>query len=650
MKPRQLVRNIFFLFFLASFFITINAQAQLPPQQWSNKYGGGNVDIPFSIKFTTDGGTIVAGYTDSKDGDVSSQPNREYWDLWVVKLDRCGIIEWERSFGGTGYESARDVVQTADGGYIVAGETNSTDGGVVSGFGGTKDIWILKLNAAGALQWQKRYGGTGLDIANHIHLLDDGTFLLTASSSSNDGNITGNHGTAGYTDGVLMKLDGNGSLQWSKCFGGSKNEELLDIEIINGRTYLAGYANSTDGDIPPQQKNYDVWLLALDANGNKIFSKVYGGSQNDVAYSMTKGDDGSLTLAGYTTSNDGDVSGPKGSQDYWVININPNSGKLNWQKVLGGTDADYANSVITDLDGGYIVAGISYSNNGDVSNPLGEGDYWVIKLSTTGTVVWKQNIGGNGNDHLRSIIYQSSVKEYFLCGDSDSYGGDFNSGQGETDFGIIKLKQLDTLTIDSTVCSIAGFVSPIDTLRDICGNDSAIANYHPVALSSPFNLLKKIDTIFLGQTLQLPSSGNGTINWNADPTLSCTNCSNPIASPTITTRYTATNNLANDCQVTDYFTLVVLDDAVVKIPTAFTPNGDGKNDWFGPVGKVPNEYSIQIFNRNGEIVFKSSSTYSKWDGRFNGKLQPNGVFIYWVQYRDMKNKLLQQKGTLTLIR
>src|SRR6202008_1037230 len=126
--------------------------------------------------------------------------NREYWDLWVVKLDRCGNIQWERSFGGSNYESARDVVQTTDGGYIVAGETNSTDGGVMPGFGGTKDIWILKLNATGTLIWQKRYGGSGLDIANHIHLLTDGTFLLTASSSSNDGNITGNHGTGGYTD------------------------------------------------------------------------------------------------------------------------------------------------------------------------------------------------------------------------------------------------------------------------------------------------------------------------------------------------------------------------------------------------------------------------------------------------------------------
>lgn len=644
------MKNLYQLGCLVCCCIFHTAPAQLPPQQWSRKYGGSNVDIPYSIKITADGGTIVAGYTDSKDGDISTQPNREYWDLWVVKLNRCGDIEWEKSFGGTNYESARDVVQTTDGGYIVAGETNSTDGGVISGYGGTKDIWILKLSAAGNLVWQKRYGGNGLDIANHIHLLNDGSFYLVASSSSNDGNITGNHGTAGYTDGVLMKLDAGGNLLWSRCFGGSKNEEFFDLEIINGRTYLAGFANSTDGDIPPQQKNYDVWLLALDANGNKIYSKVYGGAQNDVAYSMTVGNDGSLTLAGYTTSNDGDVSGARGSQDYWVININPANGNKNWQKVLGGTDADYANGVITDLDGGYIVAGISYSGNGDVTSPLGEGDYWVVKLNASGNMVWNQNIGGSGNDHLRSVVYQPSVKEYFLCGDSDSWDGDFSGGRGEVDFGIIKLKQLDTLLLDSTVCSLTGFIPPTDTLRDICGNDSAYVSYQPIIIGGPFDGIKKIDTIFTGQTLQLPSNANGTITWNYDPTLSCTTCPHPIASPNVTTVYTATNALASNCQRSDQFTLVVLKDAVTHIPSAFTPNGDGLNDWFGPLGKVPNEFSMQVFDRNGTLFFKSSSTYAKWDGRVNGMLQPNGIYVYLVQYKDIQGKWIMKKGTLALLR
>jgi gliding motility-associated-like protein len=622
--------------------------AQLPPQHWANKFGGNDVDIPYTIKFTPDGGTIAAGYTSSTDGDVSPQPNREYWDLWVVKLNNCGVIQWERSFGGTGYESARDIELTDDGGYIVAGETNSTDGGVIAGFGGTKDIWILKLNAAGTLQWQKRYGGNGLDIANHIHKNDDGTFLIAASSSSNDGNITGNHGTAGYTDGVLMKIDANGTLLWSRCYGGSKNEELLDIEVINGRTYIAGYANSTDGDIPPQQKNYDVWVLALDAAGNKIYSKVYGGAQNDVAYSMTKGNDGTLTLAGYTTSNDGDVSGAKGSQDYWVLNINTNGNK-NWQKVLGGTDAEYANVVITDSDGGYLVGGVSYSGDGDISNPMGEGDYWVVKLNAAGTVQWNSNFGGSDNDHLRFMIHEPVRKEYYLCGDSDSYGF-FSNGKGETDFAIIKFKQPDSLSKDTIVCSLNGFAALSDTLKDACGYDSAILTYNPVVIQSPLYLLKKIDTIFEGETIVLPSDTNGSnITWNADPTLSCTNCPNPIASPLQTTIYTAVNSL-DDCSMTDRFTVVVLKDAVVHIPSAFTPNSDGLNDWFGALGKVPDGYQLMIFNRNGELVYKSADLYNKWNGVFNGKIQPGGVYVYIISYKDLQNKLHQKKGTFVLIR
>ncbi len=628
--------------------VSIISLAQLPSKQWARKYGGNSVDIPFTIKCTSDGGTIVAGYTDSKNGDIAPRTPRDYWDLWVLKLDRCGNKQWEQSFGGTGYESARDIEQTADGGFIVLGETNSTNGGVVAGFGGTKDIWLLKLDGNGTLQWQKRYGGNGLDIGNHLHLLDNGNFLIAASTSSNDGDFTGNHGTGGFTDGALLEISSSGSLLWSKCYGGSKNDELLDLEIIDGKTYVAGYANSTDGDIPPSQKNYDVWLLALDAKGNKIFSKVYGGSQNDVAYATSKGADGTLTLAGYTTSNDGNVSGAKGSQDFWILNIST-SGSLKWQRVLGGTEAEYAASVVTDLDGGYIVGGISYSSDGDVTDAKGEGDYWVIKLDPSGNVSWKQNIGGGLNDNLRSITYQPQLKEYYLAGDAESASGDFKGGKGEADFAIIKLKDLELNIKDSTVCNTEGFFAMPDTLADVCGNDSAIISYRPVSLSGPFDGISKSDTIFAGGSLKLASSGNGDILWDPHPTLSCSGCVDPVASPLVTTTYTAVNR-AGHCAKTDQFTLVVLKNAVVNIPNAFTPNGDGKNDLFGPLGKVPDGFQMQVFNRYGEVVFRSSSIDDKWNGRYKGQALPNSVFVYVVTYKDILNKTQQKKGTFLLIR
>lgn len=649
MKNQRLLSGPSLLFCFCFFALCNNVSAQLPNLNWALHYGGSKVDVPFAIKFTSDGGTIAAGYTDSKDEQVGPHANRDYWDLWIIKLNKCGTIEWQKSMGGTGYESARDVEQTADGGYIVLGETNSTDGDVIAGFGGTKDIWLLKLDAAGTLQWQKRYGGSGLDIGNHIAVLADGSFLIAASSSSNDGDITGNHGTGGYTDAVIMKINATGVLQWSKCFGGSKNEELLDFEIINGRIFAAGFANSIDGDIPPNQKNYDVWLLALDMNGNKIFSKIYGGSQNDVAYATTTGTDGTLTLAGYSTSTDGDVTGAKGSQDYWVLNINQ-QGSLNWQKDMGGTGADYANSVITDKDGGYIVAGISYSNDIDVTAAKGEGDYWVVKLNSAGSEVWKQNYGGSGNDNLHSIIWSAVLNEYYLAGDSDSDDGDFADDFGDVDFGIIKFKDPVLRIVDSTVCDVGSFVPVQDTLKDICGNDSVLVSYKPVLLAGPLNNARKADTIFAGQRITLHSTGSGTIIWASNPTLSCNHCTDPVASPVATTVYTVTNFSPEGCSVTDQFKLVVLNDAEVFIPTAFTPNGDGLNDYFGPLGKVPEDYSMQIFNRYGEIVFKSSSMYSRWNGVFKGAVQQMGVFIYIITYSDIQHRSKQLKGTFTLIR
>lgn len=622
--------------------------AQIPPRQWALKYGGSSIDIPFSHKYTSDGGTVAAGYTDSKNGDITSEPSREYWDLWVVKLNRCGTIQWQRTLGGSGYESARDIIQTPDGGYIVLGETNSTDGGVIAGFGGTKDIWLLKLDASGNLQWQKRYGGNGLDIGNHIHPLADGNYLIAGSTSSNDGNISGNHGSGGYTDGVLMKIDAAGNLLWSKCFGGSKNDEFSDIEIIGGRIFVTGYANSIDGDIPATQKNYDVWLLALDQSANKIFSKIYGGSQNDVAYSMSQGTDGTLTLAGYTTSNDGDVSDAKGSQDFWILNIATN-GSLKWQKVLGGSEADYANTIITDVDGGYLTGGISYSSNGDITAPKGKGDYWVVKLTAGGEVSWKQNYGGRENDHLRAIIYQPSLNEYYLAGDSDSRNGDFTNARGAADFGIIKLKLPEITSSDSLVCSIDGFSATADTLRDVCGYDSALVTYKPVILKGPFHNLKKTDSIFEGDSFILPVATGGIITWQPDATLSCTNCDHPIARPVITTTYTANNSL-DHCSIADRFTLVVLKDAIVYIPNAFSPDGDGINDSFGPVGKVRDEYQMQIYNRYGELIFRSTSMNNKWDGYYKGRLQPQTTFVYFITYKDLQNRLQQRKGTLLLIR
>lgn len=651
LKPDCKIISSLFLLLIASLFLLLcNAlHAQVPPVNWAKQYGGSSVDVPFVIKFTADGGTIAAGYTTSKDGQVGMNGGRDYWDLWVVKLSSCGNIEWQKSAGGTGYETARDILQTADGGFIVLGETNSTDGDVTAGYRGTKDIWVLKLSSSGNIQWQKRYGGSNLDVGNKIAITSDGGYLIAATSSSNDGDINGNHSTGTYTDGVLIKLSATGAVQWSKCFGGSKNDELLDFQIINGKIFAAGYANSIDGDIPPNQKNYDVWLLALDENGNKIFSKIYGGSQNDVAYAICTGADGTLTMAGYTTSTDGDVSGAKGSQDFWILNVSQ-AGILNWQKTLGGTDAEYANSIFSDTDGSYVAGGISYSDDGDITGAKGEGDYWMVKLDSKGNLLWQISYGGSGNDNLHSIIHKQSPDEYYLAGDTDSGDGDFTAGFGDVDFGIIKLKNPFAIVRDTTVCNSNDLSNITDTIKDACGYDSLLVTYHPVIINGPFNNINKQDTVFAGDSITLPFNGNGKPLWNKNQILSCYDCANPVASPVKTTIYTATNTTESGCVSTDYFTVVVLNDAVVHTPNAFTPNGDGLNDYFGPTGKVPEGYTMRVFNRFGETIYSSNSLQSKWDGTSRGKAQPEGVYVYVMTYYDLQKKIHEQKGTITLLR
>lgn len=644
------MKNIFFLlvFFCMSLLLAVHSvHAQQPPLHWARKYGGSATDVPFVIKATSDGGTIVAGYTTSKDGDVVNDASREYWDLWIIKLDRCGNIVWKKTMGGTGYESARDVIETSTG-FLVLGETNSTDGDVVAGFGGTKDIWLLQLDFTGNLTWQKRLGGNGLDIGNQIVALNDGNYLIAATTSSTDGIAADNHSTGGYTDGLLIKVDPAGNVLWNKCYGGSKNEELLDIEVVNDKIFIAGYANSTDGDIPANQKNYDVWILGVDASGTKRSSNIYGGSQNDVAYSMTRGAEGTLTLAGYTTSDDGDVSGAKGDQDYWILNVSE-TGTVNWQQTLGGTDAEYANYVINDSDGGFLVGGITYSVDGDVTGAKGAGDFWVVKLNNAGTVVWKQVYGGSANDYLRASYFKPDTREYYLAGDSESFDGDFSDGQGETDFAVMKFKITDTLTADTLVCNVAAFNMAPQLIQDACGYDSALVTYRPLALATAFNSMDKIDTIFEGQTTPLPTIPQTTITWDPHPTLSCSVCEAPVAAPLETTKYTA-HIEQNNCSASSPFTVVVLKDALVQLPNAFTPNGDGKNDYFGPVGKVPSEFELQIFNRYGEIVFRSNSIDTRWDGRCRGTIQPNNVFVYTVKYRNRDNQTVHRKGTITLIR
>ena len=348
--------------------------AQAPEIDWQKSYGGSDSDAANSIQQTADGGYIAAGSSSSNDGDVTGNNGDD--DFWILKLNTTGNIEWQKSMGGSANDRPYSIQQTEDGGYIVAGSSSSNNGDV-SGNHGNTDYWVVKLNTVGEITWQKSLGGSSLDIARSIRQTADGGYIVAGNSNSTDGDVTGNHGGADFW---IVKTSSQGGIEWQKSLGGSDDDVAYSIQQTEDGGYIvAGFSSSTDGDVSGNHGGEDYWVVKMNASGGVEWQKSLGGSGTDRAKSISQTEDGGYIVAGYSNSNDGDVTGNHGIFDFWVVKLNA-AGILQWQKSLGGSDNDQANSINQTTDGGYILAGYSHSNDGDVTENHGGSDFWVVKL------------------------------------------------------------------------------------------------------------------------------------------------------------------------------------------------------------------------------------------------------------------------------
>jgi hypothetical protein len=298
-----------------------------------------------------------------------------------VKLNSTGDIEWQKCLGGTEEDIAYTIQQTSDGGFIVAGYTESNDGDISGNHGGG-DALVVKLNNSGTIEWQKCLSGTGVDIAYSIQQTSDEGFIVAGYTSSNDGDVSGNHG--GHSDAWVVKLNSSGDIEWQKCLGGTSDDYAYCIQqTSDGGFIVAGYTKSNDGDVSGNHGGgSDYWVVKLNSIGDIEWQKCLGGTDWDKANSIQQTSDGGFIVAGYTDSNNGNVSGYHGLGDAWIVKLN-STGDILWQKCLGGTNWDFANSIQQTNDGGFIVAGGTRSNDGDVSgyHGVGGGDFWVVKLN-----------------------------------------------------------------------------------------------------------------------------------------------------------------------------------------------------------------------------------------------------------------------------
>jgi hypothetical protein len=415
---------------------------------WNKTYGGSEREEVWNIQITDDGGYILAGHTlGSSDGDVPNG-NRGDWDIWILKVNSDGVIEWNKTYGGSGRDEAWDLQKTNDGGYIVAGSTNSSNGDVPDGTNGDYDFWILKLSSDGTKQWDKTYGGSDYEGAYSIFPTSDGGYIINGETWSNtSGDVT--DGTNGQGDVWILKINSDGTKQWDKTYGGSERDWGYFIQqTSDGGFVVSSRSKSSDGDITDMNRgDWDFWIIKLSGDGIKQWDKTYGGSEFEGVTLMQQTSDGGYIVIGstYSSNGDGDVTDVNNGQgDAWILKLN-SDGIKQWDKTYGGSGFEEINSIFQTSDGGYIIAGkTTSSSDGDVTDVNNGGyDAWILKLNSDGIKQWDKTYGGNNNDEATYAL-QTSDSGYIIAGYtySSSDGDIVDENNGNSDFWILKLNRL----------------------------------------------------------------------------------------------------------------------------------------------------------------------------------------------------------------
>lgn len=362
--------------------------------QWARTYGGGGSELAHSAQQTTDGGYIVAGHTGSTGG--------RGLDGWVLKLDAAGGIEWQRAYGDALFQEARAVALAKDGGYVIAGDTS-----FFGGAGG--DAWVLKVDAGGSIVWQRRYGGAGEERFHALQPTVDGGYVVAGSTRSVG---------QGGADAWVVKIDSAGEVTWQKTYGGRNFDVVYSVHPAIGGGFVVGGTTSSFG-------GQDAWVFKLSDNGTVTWQKTYRLRDNNVILSIHPTADGGYVAAGWTG-----LSGIAFT-DAWVLRLD-GSGNVIWQKTYGDTSGDVANSVQPSQDGGVVVVGETLSSVG------AGGDAWVLRLDAVGNIVSQHAFGGVESDSARSVALTADGG-YVIAGATMSLGA------GNIDALVIKVDSNGTI-------------------------------------------------------------------------------------------------------------------------------------------------------------------------------------------------------------
>ncbi len=438
----------FAVFFLC--LTQVHGQQAPPAVQWQQSLGGTADDILYSAQRTSDGGFVLGGSSASETNSFKSAPRYGGNDFWVVRLDASGHKLWDASFGGSGNDVLYSLIQTADGGFLLAGYSNSgTSGNKTSPNLGAGDFWIVRLDATGKKLWDKSFGGTGEDGAYAVLQAGDGGFFCAGYSySAASGNKTS--GNLGGSDFWVVRLDSSGNKLWDASFGGTDEDTCYSmVQTLDGGVVLAGSSSSSvsGNKTAANFGGTDFWVVRLDAGGNKLWDHSFGGTSDDgyTSVSLASTPDGGFVVGGdsFSGANGNKSSAGLGLDDFWVVRLDANGNAL-WDRTFGGAGSDFLTSLLVLPQGGFLLAGGSSSGvSGNKSSPpLGRVDYWVVRLDDSGNKLWDAAFGGSGNDGFYNVVATSTSNgEFLIAGDSDSpiSGNKTEPALGGTDFWVVKL-------------------------------------------------------------------------------------------------------------------------------------------------------------------------------------------------------------------
>jgi hypothetical protein len=464
--------------------ICINIQAQTPEIIWEHGFGGSNDDRAMDIIETLDGGLLTIGYSNSFDGDIDINFGQR--DFLVIKTNTEGETLWKKSFGGSGNDYCNSVCIANDGGYMLVGETWSADGEAVGSHGAT-DFLVIKIDEVGEIIWSKCFGGSNYEGAQSIFPTSDGNYLIGGFSNSEDGNVSEHIGSLTYTDFWLIKISDAGDLIWEKNYGSTLQEYInAVIELTDGNYLITGYTSGYNGDVTANYGNADYWVVKISNDGEIIWENSFGGSDTDIAHDVIESPTGSLYCIGETYSEDGLIPDSEGFIDTWIIKIDPISGDLLDSYNFGGPDADPGRHIVQVNENELVFTASSQSVGGDITTNNGESDYWLVSIDTFGNINWQKSVGGSNFDIPYALTYTSD-SNFVISG--ISYSTDFDVTETYTgyNFWVVKMGQCSNLyfadldldgfgdlSSDSIACNI-----PLGYVTDSTDCDDTNPAIHP---------------------------------------------------------------------------------------------------------------------------------------------------------------------------